>query len=544
MSDAEISTPRPPARIRVRLGLLAFTTAVVIQSGGLDVIDARNRLHTAHALWAGGDHTRATEGDLLPSVVPFGLPGRGGKAYPWYGIGQSLVMIPADMVATAAARVLKLPERKEDVFRQFVVSYLTFPWITAASIVVAFGVLLELGFTPRRAVCGAVALLFGTSVLQYAKHHQENSLILLMLLCGTYGGLVWRRTDAMRPLVLGMIALGFNLLIRLTTLLDFAAVSALILGLVWHRGRRRGEPVFPRVARYCLVAFLASAAFLLLDRLYHFARFATWTDTYYTRVTPHWRSYIPSLPVNWPYNGDFSIGFLGPLISPQKSIFLFDPLLALALLGLALGGRRLRAEVWGWFAVFAALLMAYIYLYARVIFWGGDVAWGDRYVLTSVWMLALVGVPLLMELWSTLAPPWRVLGSALIATSVAIQLASVVMGPPVECAQRNARGDDFMTVYRGPGFFVVGHRFLNIARRLAGPPEGRPMTPDERAVQQFGQINLTPFRLGEEAYRSLVPPKVQRAVVVAWLLLVLAVIAQVVSLLRPTSPGQRRGVSS
>src|ERR1700689_2624855 len=71
-------------------GLLAF----VVQSGELGSADTMHRLQTTHWLW-----TRQPQ--VFPNEYPeFGLHGRGGRIFSWYGIGQSLLLLPADLVAT------------------------------------------------------------------------------------------------------------------------------------------------------------------------------------------------------------------------------------------------------------------------------------------------------------------------------------------------------------------------------------------------------------------------------------------------------------
>ena len=40
----------------------------------------------------------------------------------------------------------------------------------------------------------------------------------------------------------------------------------------------------------------------------------------------------PALPANYPWEVPFHVGFLGALFKPEKSIFLFDPLLVLTIL--------------------------------------------------------------------------------------------------------------------------------------------------------------------------------------------------------------------
>src|ERR1700733_1825299 len=84
------------------LCLLLLVTALftfLIQSGELGTSDTAHRLQVTHSLWTG-------EPQVFPYEYPdFGLRGRDGKLYASYGIGQSLLMLPADLAGTAASRL-------------------------------------------------------------------------------------------------------------------------------------------------------------------------------------------------------------------------------------------------------------------------------------------------------------------------------------------------------------------------------------------------------------------------------------------------------
>ena len=72
------------------------------------------RLHVAHSLWTTGELTlsRSDTGIVGTGGLVHALVGRGGKLYTWNGIGQSLVMVPADIIATGVARALWPPGRE------------------------------------------------------------------------------------------------------------------------------------------------------------------------------------------------------------------------------------------------------------------------------------------------------------------------------------------------------------------------------------------------------------------------------------------------
>src|SRR5207249_11648517 len=84
---------------RFLLGLAAALIAIVAQSGELGSADTMHRLQTAHSLWT-------SDPPVFPNEYPeFGLHGRGGKLYDWYGIGQPLLMLPADIIGTAISKL-------------------------------------------------------------------------------------------------------------------------------------------------------------------------------------------------------------------------------------------------------------------------------------------------------------------------------------------------------------------------------------------------------------------------------------------------------
>ena len=83
-------------------------------------------------------------------------------------------MMPADIVATAAAKLLRLDGEKAAHFRFAVVAYLTFPIIAAVTLVYVFRLLKELGFSSDHAVLGCVGLLVGSTFLKYMQEREEQ----------------------------------------------------------------------------------------------------------------------------------------------------------------------------------------------------------------------------------------------------------------------------------------------------------------------------------------------------------------------------------
>jgi hypothetical protein len=411
-------------------GLLAF----VVQSGELGTSDTTHRLQTTHWLWT-------SEPQVFPNEYPeFGLHGRGGRLYSWYGIGQSLLMLPADLVGTWIAHWQVFSDYGDDpAVRSIVVSYSTNILVNVLTAVIAFRLLRQFRFSVKESVLGVLALLFCTTHLHYTQNMMENNYIMLLTLAGFSFQYDWLRTGSKRALFLGCAALGLNLLTRLTTGLDLVMAGFFLLLVLWFE-QVRGRDLWDRFIAYCKIAAPVYAFFLLVDRLYQFYRFGSFTNTYVPLFAQEQRLQDPTLPPNFPWSTPFHEGFLGALFKPEKSIFLFDPLLMLAILLLVLLWKRLSLEVRAYGVVSLFLLVAYISFYARYTYWSGDFAWGDRYVSTSAELAALLAVPLLLRYRENLSAwVWRG-GVALIAASLIVQLASLAFWLPLEIYQMETLG--------------------------------------------------------------------------------------------------------
>jgi hypothetical protein len=458
-------------------GLLAF----VVQSGELGTSDTMHRLQTTHWLWT-------SEPQVLPNEYPeFGLHGRGGRLYSWYGIGQSLLMLPADLLGTWMERWPIFSDYRDDPeVRSIMVSYVTNILVSILTALIAFRLLRQLRFSVKESVAGVLALLFCTTHLHYTQNMMENNYIMLLTLTGFSFQYEWLRMDSRRALFIGSCALGLNLLTRLTTGLDLIAGGVFVLLALWFEeaglegARVRG--LWRRLFAYCKVAAPVYVFFFAIDRAYQFYRFGSFTNTYVAIFSREYRQRDPSLPVNFPWSTPFHVGVLGALFQPEKSIFLFDPLLVLAIFLLAYLWKRLTPEVRAYGATSLLLLLAYIGFYARYTYWSGDFAWGDRYVSTAAELATLVAVPLLMRYREHLGKTiWRA-GCVLIVVSLMIQLASLAFWLPLEIYQMDTLGHPT---------FVIALRFKNIFAFALGKMDAWGLTNDTMTQDQWDYVHVT-----------------------------------------------------
>jgi len=495
-------------------GLLAF----VVQSGELGTADTTYRLQTTHWLWT-------SQPQVFPDDYPdFGLHGRGGRLYSWYGIGQSLLMLPADLVATWVAHWHIFSEYQDDPgVRSILVTCSTNILLNVLTALVAFRLLRQLRFNVTEAVAGVLALLFCTTHLHYTQNMQENNYIMLLTLTGFSFQYEWLRTSSLRPLFLGSAALGLNLLTRVTTGLDLIASGVFLLAVLWFE-QTRGRALWQRLVTYCKIAVPVYGFFAIVERLYNFYRFGSLTQTYIPIFAREQLLQDPSLPENFPWSTPFHEGVLGALFKPEKSIFLFDPLLVLALVLLALLWKRLGSEVRAYAVTSLLLLLGYISLYARYTYWAGDHAWGDRYVSTAAEMVALIAVPLLVRYRANLRP-WVWCGSiVLIAASLAIQIASLAFWLPLEIYQMETLGHPT---------FVIALRFKNIAAFALGKMDAWGLNTEAMNQDPWDHVHITTWNFLPFLLRRVgaAPVWVVRAAFGAWGV-ALAVLAGMLTRLR------------
>ncbi len=379
--------------------------------------------------------------------------------------------------------------------RDIVVTYLTQIFITVLTALVCFKLLRQFSFSTNQSIAGVLAFLLATTHLHYTQNMMENNYICLLTLAGFAFEYEWLKTGSRWALVIGTGALGLNLLTRLTTGLDLLAGAFFVLLVLWFEGVR-GRALWSRCRQYAVIAIPVFCFFGFLDRLYQFYRFGSFTNTYVSLVAKETIARDPSLPANYPWTTPFHKGLLGALFAPEKSIFLFDPLIILALVLLTLHWRRLAPPMRAYAIATCLMLLAYLSFYARYFAWAGDFAWGDRYVSTAVELVALMAIPLLLKYRREAGRAVWVMGLVLLVASLLIQIESLMFWLPLEIYQEETLGHPT---------FVIALRAKNIVAFAFGKMDAWglnnvPMTQDPWDYVHITCWNFLPFllrRVGE-----------------------------------------------
>lgn len=248
-----------------------------MEDGDLSSVDASRRLQMAKS-WH-SIQPEVTEADH--SV--FGVRGPDGVSRAWYGPGQAIAMLPAEVISSLLIQKIgwqgTLAERIQHAF----VVYSVFPVVAGLGCLAVFLMLAAAGFGERASLFGAWGMLYGSTFLNYTQVNQENSLMILCFAVSLGAGLRISQGGGWKyGVALGMAA-GFSALIRLTTLAETATAFGIMLLLI-----RRQAAGFKQSRQGLIAAFGVFGLFLFLERLYHHHRFGDWTSTYFKLFKEQW----------------------------------------------------------------------------------------------------------------------------------------------------------------------------------------------------------------------------------------------------------------
>ncbi len=297
---------------------------------------------------------------------------------------------------------------------------------------------------------------------------------------GSYGVARWLDTGGPRYAALAGAAFGGSLLVRLTTLADAGgAFVFLALALWWGPRRPLGS------LAWFAPPFLAGG---LIERCYQYLRFEQWSGTYYSTLGV--QHLFPKRPPG--------LGYDSSLFTPHNSIFLYDPLLPLALFLLVafwtITAPRVRALALGALATLAV----YIVFHAGYLSPTGEHSWGSRYVQTPVHLLCLLAVPMLCTQWSAISRALRTAALVLIGWSVIQQIASLLLIMSLEVLLIDHLLSDWS----------IPRRFYHLWLVFSGAADTDPWL--STFPPEWRRLSLLPAQLG------LRYPMLSRIATVAW----------------------------
>jgi hypothetical protein len=390
--------PQPSTLITTLLLFLGFSALYIAISRGVFVYgdDVLMFQVTEGLVERGGPAVTSPSdrGDVAVSV-----PGKGERNYAKYGLGQSLVAIPAYVASDLVLEpLLPLAEQRDNYGNlrtgtRLYGTALTDAVLGGATVAVLFLLARHVGYSERTGLVLAGLLAAGTLLAHYAATFLSEPLSGLCLLLTVYGiarAAVGNRgtgsgevggspiPDPYRWLILSGFCAGLALATRVANGVALIAPGLWMVWLAWWMSRTDRRAAVRMLAAWGvpLAAWLASIGY------YNWLRFGDVLETGYGAEARA-------------YTTPFFTGLYGLLLSPGKGLVWYDPPLLLALAASVWFARRRPALA----VVILGMFAATVALYARYYAWYGGGVWGPRFLVPLLPLLLLPAGDIIERAW-------------------------------------------------------------------------------------------------------------------------------------------------
>lgn len=232
---------------------------------------------------------------------------------------------------------------------------------------------------------------FGSLATPYIKTFFSEPAVALALVAALYHLLVFRENHTLRSAAAVGAWLGFSLVTRSANAIVFPLFALALLLYTyqhWLALTPRGQPLDPLrhwqrwlLDERVLARLFAGAVPLVLSGCLYL-----WYN-WYRFGNPLTSGYIAGEE----FSAIWWQGLVGLTISPGRGLLWYTPWLPLALFGTLRLWRRDRALT----LVIAGSALLYVLVYAKWYLWSGGYAWGPRFLVPIVPLLALLVAPLL-----------------------------------------------------------------------------------------------------------------------------------------------------
>jgi len=348
---------RPLARW---LFLLLACTYALLSSGRVRTPDEYMPFFQAQSLLERGS-------TAIPQAVNarnlYGAFDRQGQPRAPYPAGQAFVSLPLLLIGKfVLAHLPGVPGSWEAVFyTQVFAAVVTSAVFAAAAMALFFLTLLELDASLNHAFLVTLCVAFGTLVFPYSGYFFSEPYTAAILMAAIYA-VVSTPPEPLsfsRASLVGVL-LGLVVWIRPTMLLATGVFAIAML-------LRERLKTIRRVAIVCAIPAVSGLLYLLSNKIV----FGSALNFGYPETEDMLGKHLNS------FHTPFYVGLEGLLVSPGKSIFIFMPVLILAILGIRQLWIRERAVA----AIAVGLPLLYLLFYMRYTQWEGGFCPGPRYLL-------------------------------------------------------------------------------------------------------------------------------------------------------------------
>ena len=376
MRAAPTSLAAAERRLCVRLALAMLTSLLIFQHGSFAGTDEVGVFETTRALFEGGSLA------VPPGYHTF--PGRDGRRYSHFAVGQSVLALPFYALGHGAAQVLPEswrralagPPAQLGLIRfggslEIAATSLYAPVATAVLSAIFFLWQRRLGASLRSASMATILLAATTYVGMMSVYFLQHTTEAIAILGGLYLLRRYAEGGELRTLAAASAVASSTLLVRVPALVAAPGLIGYALWALAAQRRQRERPfaLGPALAALVLPTLAVVAIHVAVDQ----RKWGSWLAS-------------PMLAQRDAFSNPWSVGLGGFLLSPGCSVFAYSPLLLLAPWTFAGLWRRHRAEC----AAALAISLSFLFFCARFDAWTG--LWsspGPRYLFVATPLLLL-----------------------------------------------------------------------------------------------------------------------------------------------------------
>lgn len=295
-----------------------------------------------------------------------GVKGNFHKDYSWYGIGQPILAVPFYIIGKGIGGQQGA---------QVMVSLLN-QVVVAASGVILFLFIMELGYAKKTALTITIFYALGTLAWPQSKHPFDHPVEMLFVLLAVFYAHQYGKDGRIRYLLFSSASLGFAFITRVPAALALLPILFLL------SFRQSGDDVKAKgifaFLKDCVIYSLILLPFVLVQLWYNYTRFGSIFETGITLMAH-------KAGIDFFAGTHLFTGLRGFLISPGKGFFYYSPITVLIFFSLKGFYKRQKGLTF----CLLGIIFSYLVFLSRNIYWHGDWAWGPRYLLVITPLLML-----------------------------------------------------------------------------------------------------------------------------------------------------------
>jgi hypothetical protein len=295
----------------------------------------------------------------------------GEKYYSKYGIGWAVLMIPFYIVGTGVAKAFS--QVNPGFITLFIVCSMG-PLLTALLLMFLYRFCLFLQFSEKIAILTVMISGFSTIIPFYSRGPNVETLDALLILMLVYQIYLFFRDTKEKHLIYAGLTVAFLITTKVYNIVILLPVLTWLVWMSFFRNKENLAEVIRRLILFLMPIF----PFVLLVLFLNDLRFGSFLNTGYTQVT----EIIPIYQ-----------GLHGFLFSYGKSIFIYNPVLILAVISMGRLIKRSEHLATG----IGLIFLMYMGFFSFFPFWLSG-PWGTRYLLPIISLIMLV-LPFGLKRW-------------------------------------------------------------------------------------------------------------------------------------------------